>query len=105
MVQGSAAYPSYEVSGSFAPWEYNTVWDNVVGALVRAVIVNVRDGRAPKWRLRMHGTAPGAGESLFVFPSDCFERSRRDDAFDVRDAVDIDEREGVCAELASAWKR
>ena len=65
--------------------------DDVVGTLVFVVIVNVKDGRASKLRLRIRGAAPGAGESRFAFPSDCFAWSCRDNAFDVCDNVGDDD--------------
>ena len=105
MIRGSAAHPSYEVSESFAPWEHNAVIDDVAGTLALTVIANVKRGKALELRLRIVCTAPGVGESHFASPSDCFEWSCRDDAFGVRDKVDIGERERGCAELAAEWKR
>ena len=79
--------------------------DDVVGTLVFVVIVNVKDGRASKLRLRIRGAAPGAGESRFAFPSDCFAWSCRDNAFDVRGGVSDDERDEVCPQLVAARRR
>ena len=105
MIQGSVATPPYEAQEPFAPREHNTVIDNVAETLALAIHVSVNEEEASKLRPRMVGTAPGVGESHFVFPSDCFEWSRRDNAFDARDEVGVDDRERVCAELASEWKR
>ena len=63
--------------------------------------VGAQEEKASKMSLSTVGAAPGVGESHLVFPSDCFERPRRGDTFDVRDEVDIDDREMVCAELVS----
>ena len=52
----------------------------------------------------MVGSASVAGESHFAFPWECFERMRFDNASDVRDEVDVEDREGVCAELVAEWK-
>ena len=83
--QGSVSGGSYEAPQSFAPREYDSVLGDVVGMSASAWIVNVKDGRALPLCSRIGRAAPGAGESRFVFPSDCFEWSRRDDASDVRD--------------------
>ena len=56
-------------------------------------------------RLRLGGAGSVVGESQFVFPSDCIAWSRRGNAVDVRDGVDMDEREWVCAELVAERKR
>ena len=69
MIQWSAAGPSYEASESFAQCEYDAVMDNAVGTLPMAEIVDVKDEKASKLRLRLSGSAPGMGESHFVFPS------------------------------------
>ena len=61
-IRGSAADPSYEVRDSFTPSEYNAVIDNVTGRRVVAAITNVKDQKVSKLRLRIAGTAPGAGE-------------------------------------------
>ena len=73
MLQGSVSRKSYEAPQSFVPREYNPVIGSVVGALVFAGIVNVKDEHASKLRRCFRGTAPGAVESHFVSPSDCFE--------------------------------
>ena len=88
MVKGSVAEPSYEVLDPFAPREYNTDVEmgSVAGTLASAGIANAEDEQPSKLRLRLAGTAPGVGESHFVFPPDCLGGSRRDDASDMRRA-------------------
>ena len=92
MIEGSAPSGSYE-----APL------GSVVGTLASAEIADVESVRASKLRHRMEGAAPGAAESHFVFPSDCFEGSRRDNALDVRVNVSGNEREDVRVQLAAEW--
>ena len=79
--------------------------DNVVGAPAYAITADVKSRKSSKLRLRVAGTAPGVGESHFVFPSECFRQSYRERAFDVRGPVNVDGRESTCAKLAAEWKR
>ena len=101
MTQRSASSASYEALRPFAPSQYNSVMDNVVGSLALAEIAKIKGGNASKLRLCI----AGAGESHFASPSDCFWRSRRGSAFHVRDKVSDAERQGVCAQLVVWWKR
>ena len=98
MIQRSVSSGSYEAPQLFAPREANSVLGDIVGMLMFAEIANYIDRRASKLRRPTGGAAPGAGESHFVFPPDCLECSRLDDAFDVRGKVSNDEREDVCVE-------
>ena len=77
---------------------------DVVGMFAFAEIANVK-GCPGTLCLRLGGAAPGVGESHFVSPSDCFERSRRDGASDARDGVSTDEREDVSVQSVAKWRR
>ena len=70
MIPESVANSPYEASEPISPGEYKTVMDNVVGTLALAVMVSGAGEKASKLRLLLVGTAPGAGESRFIFPSD-----------------------------------
>ena len=78
---------------------------DVVGPSTLARVVNVKEGRASKLRLRMAGTSPDAGESHFAFPSDCSAWSCRDGIFYVCVKVSDAEREEVCVQLFAEWSR
>ena len=72
LIQESASSASYEAPQSFAPRAYDSAMDNAAGASAFPEIAAAEEESGSKLRRRIGGAAPGAGESHFAPPSDCF---------------------------------
>ena len=70
---------TYDSSG--APWQFNSVLDNVVFMTVFGIVANDPTQDAGMLQVCLAGTAPGIGECHYAFPSDCFAWSARNRSF------------------------
>ena len=104
MVQDSVGHPQFESHTSAQAWEFNSAYDDVVGAFLFGLIANGPGAKASMLRFTLGGTAPYVGEAHLGFPPDCLPRTSHDGRFYVQVAASGQGRERVCQELVSEWE-
>ena len=102
MIRGSVGHQS-ESRSSAQAWEFNLLYDNVVGAFLLGIVPNGPGGKVAMLRFTLGGASPGAGEAHLALPSGFSPRASRDGRFVVLAAASGQVRGRVCQEPASQW--